>query len=113
MHKQLFKISLLALFLFYYSGSLMFYHSHLIDGVKIVHSHPFPLNKTGETHSHTASEIATIKVLSHGIFLLTAAIFSFSLIEFILKALKQGNKTQHYENIAFLVKSMRAPPFTF
>lgn len=111
MFKRLLKISLLGLFLFYYSGSVMFYHSHLIDGVKIVHSHPFPLGKTGDAHSHTAGEFATIKILSHAIFLLTTGAFSFPLIEVLLRAYNSGSRTQFYENKALLVKSSRAPPF--
>ncbi len=112
MLKRLLNISLLGLFLFYYSGSVMFYHSHLIDGVKVVHSHPFPLSKTAEGHNHTQAELATISILSHASLLLVASITLLLVIKFLLNVCLAVRQKFTFQNIALLVKSLRAPPFS-
>ncbi len=110
MHKRLLKISLLGLFLFYYSGSVMFYHSHLIDGVWVVHSHPFPLSKTTEGHTHTQAELVTINILSHITLQLVTGIASLIAIKVLLGVCSSVWQKFTFQNKAFLVKSLRAPP---
>lgn len=46
---------LLALFLAYQAGVMMFSHTHYINGVMIVHSHP-----SKDTHTHTEGQIISI-----------------------------------------------------
>jgi hypothetical protein len=46
-----------VLFISYMAGITLFTHSHVVNGVTIVHSHPF---KKGGEHSHT-----TVPVDSH------------------------------------------------
>ena len=48
------------LFIAYAGGSILFTHTHVVDGVVIVHSHP---GKTG--HSHSQQGLETIFGLSH------------------------------------------------
>ena len=54
------KYFLPLLFLAYWGGVTLFTHSHVVNGVIIVHSHPF---KTG--HQHTESQAETIFFLDH------------------------------------------------
>ncbi len=67
-----------VLFISYMAGITLFTHSHVVNGVTIVHSHPF---KKDSPHSHTTVEFQLIHLLSHvattgaGIFFL-----SFSLL---------------------------------
>ncbi len=110
MLRRLLKISLLGLFLFYYSGNVMFYHSHLIDGVWVIHSHPFPLSKTAEGHTHTQAELTTINILSHATFLLAATLASLVVIKFLLDVYCTVWQTFTFQNKALLIKSLRAPP---
>ena len=48
------------LFLFYLGGIVLFTHTHVVNGVIVVHSHP---GKAG--HTHSAGQIETIFFLSH------------------------------------------------
>ena len=48
------------LFVMYSVGNILFTHSHVVDGVVIVHSHP---GKTG--HSHSQQGLQTIFNLTH------------------------------------------------
>lgn len=50
------------LFISYLAGITLFTHSHVVNGVTIVHSHPF---KKGSEHSHTAVEFQLIHDLNH------------------------------------------------
>ena len=69
--RKIIGLSLVALFAGYYGGTTLFYHAHEIDGVKIVHSHPY----TGDAqhHAHSAASCRTIQLLS-GLTFLTSAL---------------------------------------
>ena len=51
-----------VLFISYMAGITLFTHSHVVNGVTIVHSHPF---KKGSEHSHTTVEFQLIHLLNH------------------------------------------------
>lgn len=51
--------SLLILFALYWCGITLFTHSHVVNGVVVVHSHPY---KAG--HTHTQEQFETIFYLS-------------------------------------------------
>ena len=72
--RKIIGLSLVALFAGYYGGTTLFYHAHEIDGVKIVHSHPY----TGDAqhHAHSAASCRTIQLLS-GLTFLTSALALF------------------------------------
>ncbi|OUN69018.1 hypothetical protein B5G10_12025 [Barnesiella sp. An55] len=50
------------LFISYIGCISLFTHTHVVNGVTIVHSHPY---KSDAHHSHTATEFQLIHVLSH------------------------------------------------
>lgn len=58
--RHILKFFLPLLFLTYWGGVTLFTHSHVVNGVIIVHSHPF---KAG--HQHTESQAETIFFLDH------------------------------------------------
>lgn len=76
------KYFLPVLFISYIGCISLFTHAHVVNGVTIVHSHPY---KTDAHHGHTATEFQLIHVLSHlttaepsvGM-LLSAVLFAFS-----------------------------------
>ena len=51
-----------VLFISYMAGITLFTHSHVVNGVTIVHSHPF---KKDSPHSHTTVEFQLIHLLNH------------------------------------------------
>jgi len=57
-----YRCLLLFLFLGYYSSITFFTHSHIINGVTIVHSHPFNSDKKGDTSTspHKGKELVVI-----------------------------------------------------
>lgn len=50
------------LFSWYWCSVTLFFHSHLIDGERILHSHPY--TGTAPTHGHSAGALHTISYLS-------------------------------------------------
>lgn len=50
---------LLVLFALYWCGITLFTHSHVVNGVIVVHSHPYNVE-----HSHTPAQLETVFFLS-------------------------------------------------
>jgi hypothetical protein len=71
-----FTLVLLVLFLGYYGGITLFPHSHIVNGITIVHSHPYKQGKGSNSSNlpHTGKEFQIIQVLSE--FISTAVVLS-------------------------------------
>ena len=97
-----------VLFISYMAGITLFTHSHVVNGVTIVHSHPF---KKDSPHSHTTVEFQLIHLLNHvvttgaGIFFL-----SFQFIAYLLYTLSWRPDRAGYCSSVVGVVSLRAPP---
>jgi hypothetical protein len=61
--KQIAALILIVVFAFYYVNICSFYHSHIINGVTIVHSHLHNKAHT-QTGTHSDSELTLISALS-------------------------------------------------
>lgn len=71
--RRILSVALLLLFACYYASATLFVHSHLIDGVQVVHSH-FSFGEDSSTHSHTKAEVQLIATLSSFVMVIVAAI---------------------------------------
>ncbi|MDR0750363.1 MAG: hypothetical protein LBF62_12465 [Tannerellaceae bacterium] len=54
---------MIVIFAFYYANICFFYHSHIINGVTIVHSHVHD-DAHAQTGTHSVTELALISALS-------------------------------------------------
>ena len=106
-------ILLLINFLGYYGSIAFFSHVHVVDGVTIVHSHPYkPVNKNNlPDNPHSNKELKVIQFLSD--FFTTGAIVVFSaLVHRLLLTLLPTLATEG-DFIRFtgnFTHSLRAPP---
>lgn len=109
MRKQLLtllKLLLPLIFVSYLCGIALFTHSHVVNGVIIVHSHPFK-----DAHSHTTKQFETIMYLSN--YLMPDITVSEELVRFIplflgllfFPLVTSGSKKREVR-----VVSLRAPP---
>ena len=91
------------------SVSLTFFaHVHVVNGVTIVHSHPF---KKGTAHEHSTVELIHIHFLSHLTTDGAAVIFALSLfIPFLLCLLLGRPQHMHSHAPYHGVTALRAPP---
>lgn len=77
--KGILKVALPVIFISYFCSITFFTHSHVVNGVTIVHSHPYTTDENGNpNHGHTSTEVQLIHALSV-FFVTTAIIFSVSL----------------------------------
>ncbi len=108
-----FRCLLLTLFLGYYSSITFFTHSHIINGVTIVHSHPFNSNKSGDTSTspHNSKELVIIQLLSEFfttffVFYSAIRLFRALLYKIPLLSTKEG----YAEPGGYCTSPLRAPP---
>lgn len=63
--KALLRIILPVIFITYACSITFFTHTHIVNGVTIVHSHPYLLDENGNPdHEHSGAEIQLIHTLS-------------------------------------------------
>lgn len=105
-NKNIISLLLITLFVWYYAGTTMCYHTHIVNGVKIVHSHPFP----NSTHSHST---ASYQIISHFAHIMIFAIVFALLAKIFRKTfIILGTKIECYHdtfNVSLI--SLRAPPY--
>lgn len=109
--KEFFGYAFLILFLGYYGSITLFYHSHLVLGDTIVHSHPFKSDNNGKPlHSHSGKEYITIQFLS--CIILSSVLFYLTLLVFAPQISKSVLETRHgFSGNSYLhLYSLRAPP---
>jgi hypothetical protein len=109
--QKFYVIIFLVIFTGYYACITFFYHTHVVLGESIGHSHPYKSGVDGKpTHSHTEKGFITIHLLSSLTF--SIAVFSFGIKKItyvlykILTAIKQGIAT----DTSFCLSLLRAPP---
>lgn len=96
------------LFVSYLVSFTFFAHVHVVNGVTIVHSHPF---KKGAAHKHSTVELQLIHFLSHLTADGAAVVFALSLfIPFLLCLLLGRSQHSHYHCSYHGVVGLRAPP---
>lgn len=99
--------ALAVLFSWYWCTITFFAHMHEVDGVRIVHSHPF--TGSSASHTHSAGQMQTISFLSY---LVAAAVSAgVSLVipvcrRFIFAPVSSSRKN----NVEYSLLSLRAPP---
>ena len=100
--RNILKWFLPLLFIAYLGGITLFTHSHVVNGVIIVHSHPFK----GE-HSHTEAQVETIFFLSSFV---PAILFAASAFLILLRVLSVP-AVEHVKYVRVRCGiSLRAPP---
>lgn len=108
LYLHIMKWFLPVLFISYMAGITLFTHSHVVNGVTIVHSHPF---KKGSEHSHTTVEFQLIHLLSHVLMTDSGLIPTFSVAALsLLCILFVRPQIEQFHRSCPGVISLRAPP---
>lgn len=102
--EMLLKTMLPIVFVSYFCCITFFTHSHVINGVTIVHSHPYKADTNGDTsHEHSGTELQLINALS--VFYAAGAI-----IPFILLALLGKPQKMNFAGIVYPAYARRIEP---
>ena len=99
-----------ALFMGYFSSTVLFYHVHYIDGKKVVHSHLYVSgNAQTPGHTHTGAEIQFFQHIAAILFLAPAMLILAGIFrELSGKAVSAPRTVQSWHHCGFLPR--RAPP---
>jgi hypothetical protein len=109
----LFRFLLLLLFIGYYSCITLFFHAHLINGVVIVHSHPFRKNPDSgpfQSHSHPPSAYLLIHQLNKPLLENSAETHVFSDQAVLLNVYLSSYTCTFFPSVAHSDAKLRAPP---
>jgi hypothetical protein len=102
---------LLILFLGYYGSITMFFHSHIISGDTVVHSHPFRTDNNGlPLHSHTTNGFITIHLLSTILVSLSFLVFGFKAFAQVINGIICKTRAAFFKTNLIFLYSLRAPP---
>lgn len=100
---------LLTLFTIYYVNIVMFTHLHVLDGVPVIHAHPFH----DGTHSHSAAECIFIAYLSTAHFVIEEISLFSSVRTKLLAVLQPIYESFFSIRIYLSTSALRAPPTLF
>jgi len=104
---------LLILFLGYYVSITSFTHTHIVNRVAIVHSHPYnPFSKNKPiNHQHSENEFILIYFLSHFLTTVSFLAFSIEVYKTVLQKFILQKNNENLSNLIFLCSNgLRAPP---
>lgn len=119
------KAALLMLFVWYYGCITFFNHTHIINGVAIVHSYPHislsgnsdsantnPANTgSGESHTHSTNEIVLIRMLSTFVITLICIYFGLEILLRVIKNSDYFSEESPYRGpLISLCTPLRGPP---
>jgi hypothetical protein len=105
------KYFFLLLFLGFFGSITFFYHAHIVDGVTIVHSHPFKKDVHGlPLHSHSDKGYITIQFLSVITVLVVFSYFTFKPIAPFLYEIDQYIIRRAPIHWFYSLSRLRAPP---
>ena len=108
-----FSYLLLFLFIGYYGSITFFNHSHIVNGVTIVHSHPFNKEKNGNFPGspHNDKELVVIQLLSDFLTTIIAVTFAIFLLRALLFEISVISTEDGYAQPGgFCTFPLRAPP---
>lgn len=96
------------LFVSYLASLTLFSHVHVVNGITVVHSHPY---KKGATHQHSIFELIHIQLLSQLTTDGEGVAFALALFVPFLLCLLPGKRPQvHIRTPYHGVTALRAPP---
>ena len=101
----------LLLFLGFYGSITLINHAHIVDGITIVHSHPFKTGKNGvPNHNHTPTGFLLIHLLMN---ITAPAVFSLIAINFFLNLLSKFSIKFYNRFLSqsyLILNPLRGPP---
>lgn len=107
------KYFTIILFIGHFSSITLFVHTHIVDGLKITHSHPYNPFKgdKGANHNHSRNEIFLIEMLSQFLSTTVFVVISIKIAEnFINRSLLKRVENIFSKNFFLNSNGLRAPP---
>lgn len=112
--RKVFRYSLLILFVSYYISITQFTHCHIINGITIVHSHPYKSGKGSNSNGmqHTEKELQVIQFLSEFFTTAVGVTFAALIFRYLLREIPVNPAIEGYSLVSgYCTYSLRAPPY--
>lgn len=103
--KEIVRVAMVTLFVSYYACSTLFYHTHIIDGEPITHSHPYI---PSANHCHTGATAHLIAQLNDLLLALSTSTTFYVAFITITAVYLMTVQTARHQPIRS--RSLRAPP---
>jgi ABC-type microcin C transport system permease subunit YejB len=106
---------LLAIFIGFYASITIFTHSHILNGVTIVHSHPYSSGTSDKplNHQHSEKGFALIQFLTSFTTAFIAVAFTLNIILSLLYQIIVNFNDNHFLDLSGnCTYSLRAPPLS-
>lgn len=103
-------VLLLTLFVGYFININFFSHTHIVDGVTVAHSHPY---SASDDHTHSATAISFIQLLSHFLTLTAFAVFVLTIYPQLYRILNASYSKVFISANNSYYNYSRPPPFLF
>lgn len=100
------SLVLLAIYAFFFASTNLFYHSHQIENMKIVHSHPW----SGGNHAHSTGQILLINIISAQIYEQSACVTAPDAVAVFLNPTESPFYVESVPVREFHFVSLRDPP---
>lgn len=107
--KSILPLLLLVIFAVYQFGITAFTHAHYVNGVMIVHSHPF---KDGH-HKHTKSQLVVIAQLSSFLTPKPETTSRLFVDRQLVLSIEPNTEAPTVQGVNFKSLTLRAPPVVF
>jgi len=105
--KQISGISLLVIFMSFWVGTNFFVHTHIVNNVLIVHSHPF---SPESNHQHSPDQLSLIQHLQHIDAYTAKHISTREILLCLTESLTQRNLSVFQTDNHCNISALRAPP---
>jgi hypothetical protein len=94
----------------------LFSHAHIVDGVTIVHSHPYKSGsgKNPVNHQHTSNGFLLIHFISNILTTISFLAISIGAYKAVLRKSDFGKLEENFYDLSVLYSyTLRAPPFKY
>ncbi len=113
-YKIVLKYFLTLLFIAYYFSITLFYHSHVINGKEVVHSHFYwnAKDTSGKPvkHNHSQSELVTINIITHFVTTVYAGYLFLPVQRFLLNSFLIPLSESIHNLTSLVGYQLRGPP---
>ena len=103
----------MVLFVAYYFSVTLFYHSHVINGKEIIHSHFYLSAGEPVNHAHTLNELFTLQIISQFVTIVVVVGLFLNVIRILLNEYLIPLSESIHKIGSLPGCSLRAPPSGF
>jgi len=108
---RLVKYFFLILFLGFFGSTTLFNHAHIVNGVTIIHSHPFKSDTNGlPLHRHSSEGYLLIHILNDFASVITCTLFAVTVLNLLREKICLKSVYNFFRQPLMDTSPLRGPP---